>query len=95
MSVPTPYLARVERVFQAKAGRSVRVACPFLCPQRTHVHPWPQTYPAPSSEVLAPCPGQNELRTYAIDAQTAAAKQRDAAATAGKKPGSQVRGKKS
>lgn len=63
----TPYVARVERVLIGKVGRSVLVACPFLCGHGVHEHPWPKSEPRPSRGVLAPCARPGELLTYGID----------------------------
>lgn len=82
-NTPTPYVARVERVYRGRTGRVAVVQCPFLCGWGTHEHTWPQGQSSPSREVLAPCAGQLELRTYAIDPETAA--------NAGQNAGSQAK----
>lgn len=89
----TPYVARVESVFVGRTGRSVRVTCPFLCEQRSHVHPWRRAEPHPSAEVLAPCSPPGELSTYAIDPLTA--HEQMSAANAGQKRAPQAKAAKS
>lgn len=75
----TKHVALVERVYHTPGGRHVEVICPFRCPQAVHQHHWGRE-PRPSAEVLASCAPVGELRTYAIDPQTAAAADADCTA---------------